>query len=190
MGPPWVTRIHRPTPRRLSWSSAALIHLVRLVQANPTLTSGLDALAGSWTADAFVHGDLRMANILVRNAGAPAVVLVDWEAGGPGHAAADLGAVIGEILLGWAIHPVSPGQRAARSAFRLACHQIRALWTAYGDGVDADSAVRWGGARLVQTAAEACQHELFPPPSLDAMLHAAAFAFEDGGTLVRQMTSP
>ncbi|MFN8121429.1 MAG: phosphotransferase [Thermoleophilia bacterium] len=165
--PPWVTRLHRPTPRRLSWSSAAVVGLIRDVQADEAMCAALDALADDWTPAALTHGDLRLANVLLGDG--DRVTLVDWEAAGPGPPALDLGWAAGDLLLRWA-HALDPGAPSEALALRSggpalagACAAVARLLTGYGGAPDTVAVVRWAGARLLQAAAEDCQSELFAP---------------------------
>lgn len=174
--PPWVTRLHRPTPRRLAWSSAAVVRLIREVQADDAMCDALDALAASWRPEGLVHGDLRLSNVLVRVDGRIAVV--DWEAAGGGPGSMDAGWLAGDLLLRWgvAMDPRLPSEalmlRSGGPALMAACGAAGALWSAYG-GRDAAEMAGWAGARLLQAAAEECQHELFPPEGTRAVLLAA-----------------
>jgi aminoglycoside phosphotransferase (APT) family kinase protein len=175
--PPWVTRLHRPTPRRLAWSSAAVVSLVRRVQADAALCDGLDALAAAWTPSGLAHGDARLANVLLGADGRTA--LVDWEAAHPGDGRADLGWVAGDLLAPWAAALGDGDEPEAAALLRThrrldrALARVGVLLAGHGSPGDAATVLRWAGARLLQAAAERCQDELFPDRPAGALLRAA-----------------
>jgi hypothetical protein len=190
--PPWVTGLHRPSPRRLARASAGLVALTRTVGGDPVLAAALDALAGGWSASAPVHGDVRGANVVGT---ADGCVLLDWEAFGDGDPAMDVGWAVGERLAAWTGsmrrgRAGGPALGAAAAAAPPDRAGIVALWDAYrGDGGAADPAevVRWAGARLVQAAAEESQGSLAPAPTVTAHLAAARAAFLRPGAVAADL---
>jgi len=176
--PPWITRLHRPSPRRLSRSPAAVVGLVREVQAHDGICAVLDDLAARWRPDVLTHGDMRLANVLLGDAAR--ITVVDWEAAGPGPPALDLGWVAGDLLLRWALalDPGAPSEplalRSGGPALHRACSGIAEVLDAYGPSrPDPLPVMGWAGARLLQAAAEACQAQLFAPPEARMITMAA-----------------
>jgi aminoglycoside phosphotransferase (APT) family kinase protein len=193
--PPWVTRLHHPTPRRLAWSSAAVVTLVRRVQADAPVADGLDALAAAWRPRGLAHGDARLANVLLCEG--DRVALVDWEAAHPGDPRADLGWVAGDLLGPWAAALGDGAGPGAAPALRAAPVLARGLARvgALLEGHGAPPAwsapvLRWAGARLVQAAAERCQHALFADPAVGGHLLAARILLTDADDLAAGVAAP
>lgn len=80
-------------------SSSAAQELTRIIQASPLLGQTFAHLGEMSTPTGFIHGDLKIDNILVRPDGT--ILLVDWECGGTGAVSMDVGAVIGSMICIW-----------------------------------------------------------------------------------------
>jgi hypothetical protein len=171
-GPPGGLSLHRPhkdTLERISWAGRSLIELV---QGNAALCQALDDVRSGWTQNAFVHGDIRWTNCLVRRSPrrGPELKLVDWEFCGRGDPWWDVGCVFAEYLVLWVLSiPVigqgSPDQFLPLARYPLARMQrsIRAYWEAYcrlshllSRETDRylERALRYSAARLLQRATE------------------------------------
>lgn len=151
---PWVLSLHRPRLEALRYLSPPSIELIKAIQDDAGFAASLDALRDGWRAEALVHRDVKWANCIVR--GPAAIALVDWEMAGWGDPALDTGSAFGEFL-GWSLR--AGGETDPDPA-------IAAFWRAYCDarGVDGvpaagllDRAVRYAGARLLQSAYEKTQ---------------------------------
>ena len=161
--PPWVLALHRPPLDALRCLSAASIELVKLLQRDDGCGAAFDELREGWRVEALVHRDVKWANWIAFAPGGggggdgrvAAVKLVDWEMAGWGDPAFDVGSALSDFAgfgLGRGRGPV---QRASS-----------ALWRAYvrarrlgGPAASAllERSVRFGGARLVQSAFEHTQ---------------------------------
>jgi aminoglycoside phosphotransferase (APT) family kinase protein len=124
-----------------------------------------------------IHGDARWENLIaVPGAGAgrsTRIKLVDWESGGTGDPAWDVGTVVGDYLSAWLLSiPVTasspPEQLLELARLPLSSMQpsIHAFWTAYARAMELHGssavdalvrAVRYAAARLVHTALEQTQ---------------------------------
>ena len=162
--------VHRPTMALLRSLSTAGIELVRMIQRSDELSALLNELEPS-PATAFVHGDLRWENVFVltdRPAGR-AVRFVDWETGGLGDPAWDLGCFIASAIRAWINSiPSVPGLDAATlvrlATFDLAASAsaVEAFMEAYLGHVSAVdphetrlAAFREAGVRMVHLACDA-----------------------------------
>jgi hypothetical protein len=172
---PGVLYIHRPGLGIFRDTSSANLQVIRIVQCTPGFVDLLDRLRESWRVDSIIHNDIKWANCVVFNReGRPArsnLKIVDWEFACLGDACWDAGAVFGAFLGSWILSmPVSGGDAPARFLARYPLSRmhgaIRAFWSAYTQGRNFDRAeaaecllraVRYGAARLIQTAFEQMQ---------------------------------
>ncbi len=150
---PWVLALHRPPLEALRYMSAASVELVKRLQADAELCAGLDELRGGWSVTALVHRDVKWANCIAHPAPGGSrltrVKLVDWEMAGWGDPAFDLGSAFSDCL-----------------GLQAPAPPAGALWSAYVRAADLEAdtaaalrlrAVRFAGARLIQTAYEHTQ---------------------------------
>jgi hypothetical protein len=145
----------------------AVRDLRRVARENRELSDGLRELRESWRSDAFLHGDLKWENVLATPDGDDVRIhLVDWELGGYGDAAWDLGGLLHAYLRAW-VAAMPPDALAAGApppdtgALEAMAPSIAALWAGYRDAAHPADArdtllrgVRFAGARLFQTAFE------------------------------------
>jgi aminoglycoside phosphotransferase (APT) family kinase protein len=147
---PWVLALRRPTLEAVRYLSAASVALVKVLQADEAFARGMDDLRDGWSCEALVHRDVKWANCIAHAAPGAAratrISLVDWEMAGWGDPAFDVGSALSECVGATAV--------------------AQALWRAYvrDRRLDApaasrliERAVRFAGARLVQTAYEHTQ---------------------------------
>ena len=165
-----------------NWSERQLKHgspsggqasVAGIVREYPEVLDETAKTARLWTANALLHGDMKLENCLRRPglAAGDAVVIVDWEFADFGDALWDAGGVIQSWFNQW-LHSVKPTDaeeslaEAVRSS-ELPMDSMRAaigsFWVAYAkaNGWDGDEearalekALRFAGARLMQTAYE------------------------------------
>jgi aminoglycoside phosphotransferase (APT) family kinase protein len=174
---PWVLSLHRPRLDALRYLSAASIELIGVIQDDERFARGLDELRDGWRVEALVHRDVKWANCIAHaprgGARRTRITLVDWEMAGWGDPALDVGSAFGEFLghapapiaLASLVAPEHPGEpppprshdlRPAVAAF------LRGYVRARGLDERAASrllvrAVRYGAARIVQSAYEDTQ---------------------------------
>lgn len=171
---PAILQMHRPALEAFTWMSHATFETIKMVQHSEGLRAALDALCRDWREDALIHSDARWDNFLVIGADRPpremTVKLVDWEMAGAGDPCWDVGTIFGEYLSFWlvsspAVRDIAPEDVVRFAPFPLRRIQpaIRAFWRSYAremglDGPESDTwclrAVRYAGARLIQTAYE------------------------------------
>jgi aminoglycoside phosphotransferase (APT) family kinase protein len=150
--PPWILSLVHPPIGILREASYKQLELIAHVQGSMVWRSALERLAEEWRPLSFVHGDLRLSNILVgnhRRSNNPELALVDWELAGRGDAAWDAGWVLAEVL--------ASRLRRLSEALPLA----RAFWAGYlaeardaGTHARLDSTLRWSAAACLQMAYE------------------------------------
>jgi hypothetical protein len=175
VGPAWTLFMHRPALRRFWDMSAASIALTRIVQQFDQLCAMLDDLIAGWRVETLVHNDLKAENcvVLTEKRGRGRVKLVDWEFAGPGDPYWDVGSVFGSYLSSWLYSVPILGSEFDDRSLALAGlplermqPAIRSFWFSYvaerGVAVDEVAtglvrAVRYSGARLLQTAYEQTQ---------------------------------
>jgi thiamine kinase-like enzyme len=135
----------------------------------------LDDLIADWRVETLIHNDLKAENcvVLTGKRGRGRIKIVDWEFAGPGDPYWDVGSVFGSYLGSWLLSvpivgPEFDDRGLALAGLPLERMQpaIRAFWSSYVEhrGLGADElapalerAVRYGGARLLQTAYEQTQ---------------------------------
>jgi thiamine kinase-like enzyme len=175
--PAWVLSAHRPEQGFLGQISQANHQLIKIVQEFKPLGDLLDELRAGWRTETVIHSDIKWDNFLVAETvkarQAPQLKLVDWELACPGDPRWDVAAVFNDYLSTWLnsipITGQTPPERYMELArFPLSRMQpaLRAFWQEYARGLQLDSrqteawflaAVRYAGARLVQTTYEQMQ---------------------------------
>jgi Phosphotransferase enzyme family len=168
----WGLTLYEPTRELVHDLSAAAVELVAQVQASEFVSERLRELHGVVSTDAFVHGDLRWENcMLVARPGGrqrTRVLLVDWELGGAGPAAFDVGTVLAEHMSKWvASIPMPDAGDISRfthlARFPLAAMRpaVQAFWTTYRSARPGPPALmqvaELAAVRLLQTAVEHAQ---------------------------------
>jgi thiamine kinase-like enzyme len=175
VGPAWALVVHRPPLRRFWEMSGATVALTRIVQQFDQLCEMLDDLWASWRVETLIHNDLKTENcvVLTGRRGRGRVKIVDWEFAGPGDPYWDVGSVFGSYLSSWLLSvpvlgPEFDDRSLALAGLPLERMQpaLRSFWSSYvaQRGLGAEQiatglarAVRYSGARLLQTAYEQTQ---------------------------------
>jgi hypothetical protein len=169
---PWILSFHRQGAHLFGTLSAANSQLLAVLQRYPEFQGALDALHDHWQVNSLIHGDMKWENCVVSpiGDGAPGVKVVDWELADLGDACWDVGAVFQAYLSSWVLSlpatgDAPPSQLVEQAAFPLEAMQpaIRAFWRSYvvtlgrngrGQGELLERCVRYGAARMIQTAFE------------------------------------
>ncbi|MFL6195782.1 MAG: phosphotransferase family protein [Thermoanaerobaculia bacterium] len=166
--PPWILSAAEMTGQPTQGVSGAGLQLLQVLQRYPEFPRLLAELRAGWRVETLIHGDIKWDNFLVTPDNG--VRLVDWELADWGDPSWDAGAVLQGFLTSWIISiQTAPGTTADFAQLPLAKLRpaIRAFWRAYVEalGIDEaeadrrlDRAVRYGAARMVQTAYEFLQY--------------------------------
>jgi thiamine kinase-like enzyme len=166
---PWILSAAEMAGQPVQGASAAGLQLFQVLQRYPDFPRLLAELRADWKMETLIHGDVKWDNFLVAADGQGAF-LVDWELADLGDPSWDAGAVLQGFLTSWVTSiQAAPGSVADFAQLPLAKLRpaIRAFWRAYVEtlGVDEaeadrrlDRAVRYGAARMVQTAYEFLQY--------------------------------
>ena len=181
---------HRPSLEARMTTSAGGLEVVRRIQRSEELCRALDRLHENWREPCVIHGDLRLDNcqlvaIAVRGR-PPRVQFVDWEMGGVGDPAWDIGSIFAECLSAWLLSAPATRDSAPDDFLRLSRLPLqgirpamRAFWRSYVGRRqwDAETAAQWlersvqyAGARLIQTACEEMQGRLRVPANVIYMV--------------------
>jgi hypothetical protein len=171
---PWILSFHKMRPEYFRQLSAGNARLLELVRSYPEFHEALDKLSSEWQVNSLLHGDMKWENCLVQSRhGDPAGVtlkLIDWEMADLGDACWDVGDLLQSFLVFWILslplaRSVDPAQLIDLAQHPLNKMQpcIRSFWRAYRDAMFLDASnskdlllrcVRFGGARMVQSAFE------------------------------------
>lgn len=189
--PPGILTAHRGGPLR-RWLGEGQRRLVRRFAARPACSAGLDRLAASWGQRALIHGDLRRDNLLPRGGSATArdratgrrqgMLLIDWELVDVGDPCWDLGSALEIFLRPKPVDGSAAGESAEVHDVSMASdpgRSLAVLWDVYRKAAlvaEAERsemllrAVRFAGARLLQSALEAQQLERQPTAAATRLL--------------------
>jgi hypothetical protein len=174
---PWVLYIHDPPLGMLRDVSEANLTLIRIVQQSVEFCQALDELRRGWHGDRLIHHDIKWDNwlILPRSSSQPRqrMKLVDWELTALGDPCWDVGSVFSGYLSFWVWSiPITGGDAPERflelSRYPLEFMKpaLRSFWASYVLHMGLNTlvaekwllrSVRYGAARLVQTAFEHMQ---------------------------------
>ncbi len=153
----FVRSLAWPTAGHYATLNPASVALLAQVQSAPGAMHALVAL--SEAADGAhglhpVHGDVRHPNLLRVGKN---WLFVDWEMGGGGDPAADLGSAIAEAVGAWVV-PRSTGERLTEVAMR---RWLRALCNGYGatDQRFSERAFSWAGEAMLRRASSQAHYE-------------------------------
>ncbi|HBY94403.1 MAG TPA: hypothetical protein DEP84_10655 [Chloroflexi bacterium] len=175
--PPWVLSVHRPTIKFLQGCSGANLQLIQIIQQFPVFCDLLDALREEWRTEALIHRDIKWDNCLVFGKSPSArktrLKIVDWELASGGDPCWDVGSVFNDYLSFWLLSIPVTGEMPPDRFLELARYPLEkmqpallAFWDTYAQQMNLDvatadrwllRAVRYGAARLVQTAFEQMQ---------------------------------
>ena len=174
--------VDRPTPAYLRLLSGGEVGLLKSLQRSQELQAHLAALAPPAAGD-LVHGDLRWENVLVApGAAPPRVWLVDWEMGGSGERAWDVGCFAASGVSAWlssipAVPDVAPARLVAEAGLPMDAivPGLDAFWTAYRAAGPRAPTDAWA-IRCAQLAAVRVVHLAFDRSAHEADLHPLAVA--------------
>ena len=160
-----LRRLWLPDLDQFEALSLANRQLLRLLQGSGTFQEPLEALGQRVAMKTFIHGDLRLANVLLAvdgTDGDPQIWLIDWEAAGRGDPYRDLGAIVADLLTRWATsmsyRSGDPAGMVAGAQIPLAAvrsftrHMLAAYDTGRGIATDRELVVGYTGVSLVTNA--------------------------------------
>lgn len=196
---PWVLMVHRPGPDILSAIGQANYQILQILQTQPGLARQLDELRKLWQPQTVIHGDIKLDNMLALQPdldiarGSPEVRIVDWELVQFGDPAWDLASAFHDFIVWWISTMSFEGSldtivQSARFPLPSLQPGIRALWGGYRDvrefaPADAQAmlmrAIRFSGARLIQSAYEMAVNLQSLPAASVLMLQVGANIFAD-----------
>ena len=165
---PWAFQVALPAPEIFRDATPLQLELMRLVQGQGDIVDQFRGMYRVWEWSAFIHGDLRWANVLVAAPGE--VRLIDWEAAGLGDPAWDVACA----FEGWLARGLEtlelaegdgPDQASRRfdEALPAIQQQTRTFWQSYVGATDMGAtachallgrAMAYTPARLLQSAHE------------------------------------
>jgi Phosphotransferase enzyme family len=175
---PWVLSLDRPGLELFRDLSLANIQLIRIIQNTPDFPRMLKELRDFWRADSMVHHDIKWDNCMVVPSKSLKhkfeIKIIDWEFAALGDSCWDAGAIFSNYLSFWLFSIPVSGEEPPDHFLELAQYPLnrmqpamRAYWQSYVRGMRLEPhdsverlmrAVRYAGARLVQTAFERMQH--------------------------------
>lgn len=176
---PWILTINQQNPQLFNALSAANSQLFNIVQTYPEFAQVLEELCSQWQFDSLIHGDMKWDNCVVyRTNGQTEKTgfrIVDWELADIGDSRWDVGAIIQAYLTFWIMSipqnsEMSPAQFVELAQYPLEDMQpaIHAFWNAYLETLEVEgseaqslleSCVKYGAARMIQTAYEYMQYQ-------------------------------
>ena len=143
---PWQLSMHETKEEDLADESAGRRELLRAIKKYSDFGHALDHLRAEWRAETVIQGDWKLDNCLI-SADRGRLRVVDWEFACWGDPLWDLGTLLQSYWSFWVRWP---------SRYRIEEVQpaLRAVLEAYPEPETAGKAIRFAGARMLQTAFE------------------------------------
>jgi Ser/Thr protein kinase RdoA (MazF antagonist) len=143
---PWQLSMYQTKEEDLAEEASGRRDFVRAVRRYPEFGHELDQLRAQWRADTVIQGDWKLDNCLISSA-RDRLRVVDWEFAGWGDPAWDLATLLQSYWNFWVLWP---------SSYRIEEIQpaLRAVLAGYARPDIAEHAIRFAGARMLQTAFE------------------------------------
>jgi thiamine kinase-like enzyme len=175
--PHWILSIDRPSLRIFRDVSNANLQLIRIVQQSSEFRQMLDELRQGWRTETLIHHDIKWDNCIVfagsNSRRKTKLKIVDWEFACLGDPCWDAGSIFSNYLSFWLLSIPITGEEPPERFLELSWYPlermqpaIRSFWQAYVRGMELDDAtstqwllraVKYAGARLIQTAFEQMQ---------------------------------
>jgi thiamine kinase-like enzyme len=115
--------------------SPSQVALLKVAQSSDSIRQAIHRSAEGWNAQALLHGDLRLDNVLVRPS--DSIALVDWECWGLGIPAWDVACPLADIVFSWITRSLEVGEDAAASHLRDIRIFSSQFWFSYADSAGA-----------------------------------------------------
>jgi hypothetical protein len=148
---PWCLSLHE-LAGDLEEPSAGQRELLQVVKRHAEFARGLDRLRAEWRADTLTHGDWKLENCLI-SPGRNHLRVVDWEFVSWGDSIWDVSALLQSYWNFWVRWPSEYPIETIQPALRAFLHAY-ARSRGWEPGELAARAVRFAGARMLQTAFE------------------------------------
>lgn len=143
---PWQLSMHETKDEYLMEESPGRRELIRAIRKYAGFGPALDQLRDEWRPETVIQGDWKLDNCLL-SAERDRLRVVDWEFTGWGDPVWDLGTLLQSYWNFWVMWP---------SEYQIEDIQpaLRAVFEGYAPEDLSQKAVRFGGARMLQTAFE------------------------------------
>jgi hypothetical protein len=186
---PWALSSHQNANmfRALSGGSTRLL---QIVQSYPDFQRTLDEMRADWRFERLMHGDLKWENCVVypraSENGELGTKIVDWELADIGDRGWDVGGMLQAYISFWVLTmkfeadvPLAQIERTAQHPIETMQPAIRAFWQAYVAALELERgaaeaflarSVKYGAARMIQTAYESMQYSPQISPNALALL--------------------
>ncbi|MBY0502268.1 MAG: aminoglycoside phosphotransferase family protein [Bryobacteraceae bacterium] len=167
-GLPWALSLAEPGPKGPTEGKQALLEILRRY---PDFRSALAQLRGEWRPSAFLHGDMKLENCLVRD---HRVWILDWELAAWGDSAWDVGGLLQSCWCRWI-----DGQ--------VTLEELRAASRVFAAAPGIERTMRYAAARLIQTAWERLQRSSSMREDAARMLQLSQNVFARPGEAAREL---
>lgn len=150
---PWCLSLHEANQEELAEPNEGRRELLRVVTKHSGFGRALDRLREEWREEAVIHGDWKLDNCLIPP-GRDRLRVVDWEFAGWSDPLWDVATMLQSYWNFWVRWP-------SRSPIEEIRPALRAFLQAYAQARGCETkdvaarAIRFGGARMLQTAYEA-----------------------------------
>jgi tRNA A-37 threonylcarbamoyl transferase component Bud32 len=173
---PWYLSLHHGDPDGDDFRGDGAREVMRVVQEHSEFGRALDALREGWREETAIHGDWKLENCLF-TADSGRIHVIDWELANWGDPFDDIGTILQSWWSLWVTYPerypieeIRPALRAFLEGYAAQQPQILTKIAevgrdSAGDAISTGSqalgfeAMRYAGARMLQTAIEAVQDE-------------------------------
>lgn len=203
---PWILSADMRNSHPFKELSRATSQLFDVVEQSSELRLALDVLRTEWRAEAMMHGDMRWENCILFRSGAHgelSLKIVDWELADIGDACWDVGAIIQAFVsaqivslpMNWGARPAIPGVLAELTLNEMQ-PAIRSFWESYVDALRIEAGrssellercIRYGAARMIQSAYEYMQFSAQVSPNSLHLLQLSADILKNPGEATRQL---
>lgn len=174
---PWALSSHQGA-NMFGALSGGSTKLLEIVQSYPDFQRTLEEMRADWRIERLMHGDVKWENCVIyptaSRDGKLGTKIVDWELSDIGDPSWDIGAVLQAYISFWVFSmrfgadvPAAQLEDSAQYPIEKMQPSIRAFWQAYIGMLELERAaadlllvrsVKYGAARMIQTAYESMQY--------------------------------
>ena len=202
---PWILSPERRNSHPFKRLSPATTELFDRVERSAELSSALDELRDNWQASTLMHGDLKLENCILSGNGYNSnfdFTIIDWESADIGDPCWDIGSILQSFI---SVRIISLPPTEVRLSFRdVLTHPLHAglsesilsFWEHYVVKLALDAqashkllerCVRYGGARMIQSAYEYMQFSPHLSSNALHLLEVSQDLLKDTGAAVEQL---